>query len=94
MKNGILNQEYSHMLANSIDHKMTIQHEEELNYIIMKQEMHYMHVFNLKPVKEGNQWMVLLGENIQEGICGFGETPLKAVLDFNKNFIHEKIEKA
>ena len=90
MEKGILNEEYSHMLANSIDHKITIQHQEELNYIIMKQEMHYMSVFNLKPVKEGSVWMVLLGDNIQEGICGFGETPLKAVLDFNTNFTQIK----
>jgi hypothetical protein len=91
MENAILNQQDSSMLANSIDHKMTIQHQEKLNYLIMKQEMHYMQVFNLKPVKDGNQWVVLLGENLQEGIAGFGETPLKAVLDFNKNFASEKI---
>ena len=28
----------------------------------------------LKPYKDGNQWCILIGDNIQEGICGFGDT--------------------
>lgn len=45
----------------------------------------------LKPYKDGNQWCILAGDNIQEGICGFGDTIedalyefLKEVLDFPK----------
>lgn len=42
----------------------------------------------LKPklFKDGNQWCVLLGDNIQEGICGFGDTPNKALFDWNAQF--------
>jgi len=29
---------------------------------------------------DGDQWCALLGENIQEGICGFGKTPYGAAL--------------
>lgn len=90
MTEGILNEEYSHMLANSIDHKLSIQHQEELDYILMKQELHYVSTFNLIPYKDGNKWCVLLGQNLQVGISGFGDTPLEAIKDFNKNFIHEK----
>lgn len=78
------------MLANSINHYMSIQHQETLNRIVSEEEMVYIKTFNLKPVKEGNQWMVLLGETIQDGICGFGDTPIKAVLDFNMNFRTQK----
>ena len=28
----------------------------------------------LKPYKDGNKWCILAGDNIQEGICGFGDT--------------------
>jgi len=35
---------------------------------------------------DGNQWCALYGENLQEGIAGFGETPQLAVTDFNNNF--------
>ena len=45
----------------------------------------------IKPYKDGNQWCILAGDNIQEGICGFGDTIedalyefLKEVLDFQK----------
>lgn len=25
--------------------------------------------------RDGNQWCALLGENIMEGVCGFGDSP-------------------
>ena len=32
---------------------------------------------------EGNQWCALYGDNIQEGVCGFGDTPEKAAIAFD-----------
>lgn len=40
-------------------------------------------VYKVIPVPDGNQWMCLLGENLQEGIAGFGDTPDAAVRAFN-----------
>lgn len=42
----------------------------------------------LKPaiMIDGNQWCVLWGENLQDGVAGFGDTPYLAILDFNKAF--------
>ncbi|HKT52899.1 MAG TPA: hypothetical protein VJP88_00490, partial [Caulobacteraceae bacterium] len=34
----------------------------------------------------GDQWMVLLGENMQVGVVGFGETPAKAMAAFDQAF--------
>lgn len=45
----------------------------------------------IKPFKDGNMWCYLYGDNIQEGICGFGETIYKAAWDFYTNV---KIEEA
>ena len=41
---------------------------------------------NFKPkiYKDGNMWCALYGDSIQEGICGFGETPEKAVEAYNR----------
>lgn len=86
MENGILNQEYSHMLANAIDHRSTIEHQERINTIVGEQELQLVKTWGLEPYKDGNMWCVLLGDNIQEGICGFGKTPYKAILDFNGAF--------
>ena len=36
----------------------------------------------LKPFKDGNQWCILVGANIQEGICGFGDTIDDALYHF------------
>ena len=45
----------------------------------------------IKPFKDGNQWCFLYGNNIQEGICGFGKTIFEAALNFYTNI---KIEEA
>lgn len=36
------------------------------------------------PFKDGNAWSVLCGEDLQSGICGFGDTPQNAFIDFLK----------
>jgi hypothetical protein len=89
---GVLNDEMSRMLANSIDHYQSIQHQEKLNLIVSEQELLFVKTYGLIPFKDGNSWCVLLGKDITTGICGFGETPLKAILDFNKNFVAPKRE--
>lgn len=47
----------------------------------------------IKPFKDGNQWCFLYGNNIQEGICGFGETIFKAAWDFYANIKTEEARK-
>lgn len=39
---------------------------------------------------DGNQWCALYGDNIQDGVCGFGDTPIQAKYDFDKNFYSQK----
>jgi len=36
-----------------------------------------------KVYKDGNSWCCLYGENIMEGVCGFGATPDLACKDFD-----------
>ena len=36
---------------------------------------------------DGNQWCALYGENLQDGVAGFGDTPEDAYADFNKNWV-------
>lgn len=33
---------------------------------------------------DGNQWLALYGENIQEGVAGFGDSPYLASIAFDK----------
>lgn len=40
-------------------------------------------IYRPKVFPDGNAWCALYGENVQEGVCGFGDTPADAVHDFN-----------
>ena len=35
---------------------------------------------------DGNKWCALYGENLAEGVSGFGDTPAEAMADFDKNW--------
>ncbi len=39
---------------------------------------------------DGNMWCALLGDNLQEGVAGFGETPDAAMRAFDKAFAEER----
>jgi hypothetical protein len=35
---------------------------------------------------DGDKWCALYGENLMEGVSGFGATPYEACTEFDKNF--------
>jgi len=41
---------------------------------------------------DGNQWCALYGENLQDGVAGFGDSPAKAMEDFDKSW-YKDLEK-
>ena len=40
-------------------------------------------VFKPTLAKDGDMWCALFGDNLQEGVAGFGETPAKAMYAFD-----------
>ena len=40
---------------------------------------------------EGNQWCALYGQNLQDGVCGFGDTPVAAMDAFDMNWRNQRI---
>lgn len=40
-------------------------------------------IYGLVPFIDGDKWCVLLGQNIQTGIAGFGESPEEAIINFD-----------
>ena len=44
-----------------------------------------LNTIGLKPFSDGNAWCYLLGDNLQVGIVGFGNTIEKAAIDFLKD---------
>ena len=51
-----------------------------------------MIIEKLKPTfsKDGNQFCFLYGDNLQEGVAGFGDTIWKAMQDFERNIFNQK----
>ncbi|TAL43869.1 MAG: hypothetical protein EPN91_05805 [Salinibacterium sp.] len=43
---------------------------------------------------DGDMWCALLGENLQEGVAGFGKTPAEAMTAFDQAFWSEQTPKA
>ncbi len=35
---------------------------------------------------DGSKWCALYGDNLQEGVAGFGDTPEQAMYDFDRNW--------
>lgn len=35
---------------------------------------------------DGDQWCALYGDNLQDGVAGFGDSPALAMADFDKNW--------
>lgn len=41
-------------------------------------------VYRPKISIDGNQWCALYGDDLQNGVCGFGDSPADAMRDFDK----------
>ena len=50
-------------------------------------------IFKPNVFQDGNMWFALYGENIHDGIAGFGTTPEEAIQDFNREWISAKCPK-
>ena len=50
-------------------------------------------IFRPKLAIDGNQWCALYGDDLQSGIAGFGDTPDKAMSDFDTNWCNFKAGK-
>lgn len=43
-------------------------------------------VFRPRLSVDGNQWCALYGDNLQDGVAGFGDSPADAMWDFDRNW--------
>lgn len=42
---------------------------------------------------DGNMWCALYGDNLQDGVAGFGRSPAEAMADFDKNWSSQDVHK-
>jgi len=64
--------------------KSYLVHQSRMSAAVEAEEMNLMAILKPRIFIDGDYWCVLYGENLVEGIAGFGDTPRKAVWDFNK----------
>ena len=68
----------------------TLANEIKYNTAIESAEMNLVALLHPRVFLDGNKWCALYGENLMEGIAGFGDSPILAVYDFNKAW-HRKV---
>ena len=64
----------------------TLEHQDRMAVILEQGEYNLFSMLHPTLTKDGNQWCVLYGKDLQEGIVGFGDTPHLAILDWNKQW--------
>jgi hypothetical protein len=62
--------------ASSVNSQTAQEHGEFNLFAMLKPELK----------RDGNQWCVLYGEDLQSGIAGYGDSPHQAIMDFNSQW--------
>ena len=65
-----------------------VRHNAKLEVIAMQRDAEFMKqrpFMMLRPriFPDGNQWCALYGDNLQDGVCAFGDTPELAAAQFD-----------
>ena len=80
----MLNNQDSNMAANALCHAALMVQEswQQAAYEQMRPSV----LFKPKLSRDGDQWCALLGDDLQSGVAGFGDSPAEAMLDFDKSW--------
>ena len=84
-----LNDTDSSLLMNSMELQQRI--TQELAREMLWEQNRPAVLFSPKVYKDGNQWCALLGDNLQEGVCGFGESPDAATRAFDTEWTTKRL---
>lgn len=89
-----MNADLEHMAANAICHAAQMAGEawSQAGYAAEDAANRAREPFmQLRPKMfiDGDQWCALYGENLQDGVAGFGSTPAKAEADFNRAWLND-----
>ena len=78
----MLNTNDSNMAANAICHAAAMSQESIQQATACYTAPHV--IYKPKLYRDGDQWCALLGEDLHVGICGFGDSPHAAMMEFDK----------
>lgn len=80
----MLNQQTQQLIADQVAHFAEMA-KEAIRYAAAEYERPSA-VFRPRLSIDGNQWCALYGENLQDGVAGFGASPADALWDFDRNW--------
>jgi hypothetical protein len=81
----MMNDNHSSMVMNQMCHDsmQVAEVQKQAAYELMRPS----YLYKPKLFIDGDQWCALLGENLQEGIAGFGKTPSQAMYAFDSEWL-------
>ncbi len=62
------------------------QHFQEATWMVANQLVRPAVLFRPRVYIDGNRWCALYGENLQDGVAGFGDSPALALEDFDRQW--------
>jgi len=74
---------YLQIESSQRQHNESMEHECRYRSAQIAEELALFSTLKPSIQKDGNQWCVLLGDNLQEGVASFGKSPLEAIRNFN-----------
>ena len=83
--------EFEQIESSQRQHYEMLEHETRHGVAIQSFEYNLIRMLKPKVSIDGNQWSLVYGENLQDGVAGFGDSFHLAVLDFNKS-VHRKLQ--
>jgi len=81
----LLDQEWQRHIASMADH--WAMHAKESIAMAASEAMRPCVLYRPKLSIDGDKWCALYGENLQDGVAGFGNSPAEAMHDFDAAWI-------
>ena len=68
------------------DYYNRLEHQAKMEILANSEDLNIFSILKPKFGVDEGRYFVLLGDDLQSGICGFGETLILAIRDFNGQF--------
>lgn len=79
-------EDYLQIESSQRQHNEVLRYDNERYYLGLQHVCKLAMILDCKITKDGDQWCCLFGEDLQEGIAGFGNTATEAVEEWGRNF--------
>jgi len=79
-------EDFDQMESSQRQHHEILLYHQKLDILAEQSDMNLFVLLKPKIFRDGDQYCVLYGDDLQNGIAGFGDTIRSAIIDFNGQF--------